>query len=168
RAPLAVARAEHGPVPQLAVERFGVEELRLGQLVAEVVERERAALGDLARGGDGVGQIAEERGHLPRRADVALGVARKQPAGFVERGFQPDAAERVEERLALRAGVADAAAGDESQSAGAGRVDAAAVFTLFLGIEVALHLRVAPVGAEVQGEKHQLLWSSLRERSPPL
>ena len=168
RATVAVARADHGPMPQLAVERFGVEELRFGQLVAEVVERERAALGDLARGRDGVGQIAEQRGHLPRRADVALGIAREQPAGFIERGFQADAAERVEERLSLRAGVADAAPGDRPQAPRAGGIDAAAVFALFLGIEVALHFRVEPVGSEVLGEKHQFLRRAFAERDEPL
>src|SRR5439155_26861282 len=81
---------------------------------------------------------------------------------------QPDAAERVEERLSLRAGVADAAPGDGSQAPRAGRVDAAAVFALFLGIEVALHFRVEPLGAEVLGEEDQLLWRSFTQSDEAL
>src|SRR3989454_481095 len=114
RAAVAPARAVHGPMPQLAVQRLRVQELRLGELIAEIVERVGAAVGDLARQAHRFRQIAESGGDLARRAHVPLGVAREAPARFVQRGLQADASERVEQRLSRRRCVADAGSGADA------------------------------------------------------
>src|SRR5205814_2698180 len=73
RPAIAPAGAVHGPVPQLAVQRLRVQKLRLGELVAQIVERVGPALCDLARQPHRFRKIAELRGYLARGAHGHLG-----------------------------------------------------------------------------------------------
>src|SRR5437870_3305129 len=146
RAAVAPAGAVHGPVPQLTVQRLRVQELRLGELVAEIVERVGAALGDLARQPHRFRQIAELRGDLARGAYVPLGIAREAPARFIQRGLEADASERVEQRLPAWRGMADARAGDDAHAARSRRVDPAAVLALLPRVEMPAHFREQPLG----------------------
>src|SRR2546426_9199205 len=168
RAAVAPAGALHGPVPQLTVQRLRVQELRLGELVAEIVERVGAALGDLARQPHRFRQIAELRGDLARGAYVPLGIAREAPARFIQRGLQADASERVEQRLPAWHGMADARAGDDAHAARSRRVDPAAVLALLPRVEVPAHFREQPLGPEVRGEDHQLLRRACAQRDQVL
>src|SRR5437763_4239670 len=168
RAAVAPAGAVHGPVPQLTVQRLRVQELRLGELVAEIVERVGAALGDLARQPHRFRQIAELRGDLTRGAHVPLGIAREAPARFIQRGLQADARERVEQRLPAWRSMADARAGDDAHAARSRRVDPAAVLALLPRVEVPAHFREQPLGPEVRGEDHQLLRRARAQRDQVL
>ena len=168
RAAVAPVRAVHGPMPQLAVQRLRVQELRLGKLVAEIVERVGAAVGDLARQAHRFRQIAESGGDLARRAHVPLGVAREAPARFVQRGLQADASERVEQRLSRRRCMADAGAGDDAHAPSARRVDPAAVLALLPRVEVPAHFREQPLGPEVCREDHQMLRRARAQRDQAL
>src|SRR2546430_11194561 len=76
--------------------------MRVGALIAQILERERAALRHRAGVADRLGQIAEQRRALRGRADVALGVPAERASGCIERRLQADAGERVVERLELR------------------------------------------------------------------
>ena len=67
------------------------------KFVAEIVERELEPLADDARVGDGFGNVAEERGHLARRAQMARGVRRQQAACVVERGVMANGSEDIEQ-----------------------------------------------------------------------
>src|SRR5207248_2195870 len=98
---------------------------------------------------------------------VTLAVARQAPARRIQRGLEADAGERVEQRLALRRAVADAAACDDLEAARPRSVDASSVLALFARIEVALHLGAQALGAEVCGEEHELLRRAVAERHEP-
>ena len=141
--------------------------MRVGELVAQILERERAALRHRAGVADRLGQIAEQRRALRGRADVALGVPAERASGCIERRLQADAGERVVERLELRRGVADPAAGDHSQAAGARGVESAAVLALLGRIEVALHLGVDRLGAQRAGRGDQLVGRAGGQRDEP-
>src|SRR5438445_3490787 len=168
RAAVAPAGAVHGPMPQLAVPRLRVQELRLGELVAEIVERVGAALGDLARQPHRFRQIAELRGDLARGAYVPLGIAREAPARFIQRGLQADASERVEQRLPAWRSMAAARAGDDAHAARSRRVDPVAVLALLPRVKVPAHFREQPLGPEVRCEDHQLLRRARAQRDQAL
>ena len=78
---VAPARAFVGELAQEATSACGLGHGIARELVAQVGQREIEARGDLARVGDGFGQIGEEPRHLRGRFDVALGIALQQAAG---------------------------------------------------------------------------------------
>ena len=96
--------------------------MRVGELVAQVGQRECAPLRDGAGVPHRVGQVAELRGHFGGRTDVALGIAAQRPPGAVQRRLEPDAGERVVERFQPGHGVADSSSGYHAQAARAGRI----------------------------------------------
>ena len=156
RSAVPLARALERAVPQLAVERGGEAQARIGKPVIEISQRVGAALGDAPRVRDRFGEIPEEPGEVARGADVALGVAAQGAAGAVEGDAFADAGERVVERLSLRGGVVDAAACDERDAPGVPGVDAAAVLALLARVEVALHFGVEASGAQRRGQRDEL------------
>ena len=89
----------------------------LGIFVAQFVERERAARGEIERG---VGQLARiERGEPRARAQVALAVGEERVAAFGERRAQADGRERVLQRAPGAHVHVHVARRDERQSGGA-------------------------------------------------
>src|SRR5207245_4897028 len=95
---VASAGATVGERPQMIDRRLARRERELRKTIAQVRERERAALGDAAALADGLGSVPEERRHLRRRLQVALGVGEQSAPGLVERRAEADAGEDVEER----------------------------------------------------------------------
>ena len=90
---VALADALFDALVKEAVHGFAVGDGVVGKFVAEVVEREFQALAHDARVGEGLGNVAEERGHLARRAQRPHGIAREQAAGLVERSVMADGRE---------------------------------------------------------------------------
>src|SRR5205085_9186370 len=126
------------------------------------------ALGDFARAPDRFRQVAEDPLPLVRGPDMALGIAGELAPRLVEGGLEPDAGERVEERLEARGGMAHSSSGDDAQGPRVGRVDAAAVLALLPGIEVALDFRVEIVVAERARERAQLLGIARAQGDEPV
>ena len=89
-----------------------------GILVAQLVERERAARDEIERG---VGQLARiERGEPRARAQVALAVGEERVAAFGERRAQADRGQRVLQRAPGAHVHVHVARGDERQARGVG------------------------------------------------
>jgi hypothetical protein len=95
-AAVAAACALEGAVPQLTVERRRVLQVGVGELVAEIAERERAPLRHRARIAHRIRNVAEQRRHFRRSANMAFAIPRQRAASRVERRLQADAGERVE------------------------------------------------------------------------
>ena len=76
--------AAPGELLEIALLRLAGRDVVVGELVAEVGERERAALGDRARGAHGRGHVAKQELHLARRLEPALGVGRQAAADLVD------------------------------------------------------------------------------------
>src|SRR5262249_8105533 len=102
-----------------ALEREALEPALLGlarldrearEAVAEVLEREGAALCERARRAQPGRAVGEARDRLAARAQVALLVGGEQAPRAVERGLRAQAGERVEHAAALGARVAHVAA----------------------------------------------------------
>ncbi len=85
--------------------------------VAQLVEREADARGDLDAARDGFGMIAEQPRHLGRRFQMPLGIGEQAEPGLVERHMLADAGEHVLERPALGRVVVHVVGGDERQPA---------------------------------------------------
>ena len=120
----------------------------VGKAVAEILEREARARGDLAGGGDGLRQIGEAPGHLGRGAEVLPGVRRQAPAERLERGPEPDRRQDIEDRSLLGRGVTHASGGDDRQPGLARERHGAAGHELALARPVPLELHVDPIPAE--------------------
>ena len=78
--PVALARADVGDLAQERALRFAGRHRVVGKAVAEIGHRVLQAIGELARARDRAGMIAEQRRHLGRRLQVALGVRREAAA----------------------------------------------------------------------------------------
>ena len=70
----------------------------VGEAIADVLEREGQAHGQLAGIRDGLGEIGEEARHLQAGLEAALVVQRQETAGGVERGLLADAGQHVGQR----------------------------------------------------------------------
>ena len=103
----ALARAEFGEFPEFLRQRFTGSEGKVGKLVAEIAERELAALRDLERVVQCLGKIAETCRHLVGRTQVAFRIRKQQAPRGGERHFMPEATESVEQSFSLRACVTD-------------------------------------------------------------
>src|SRR5207302_3220890 len=95
--PIALACAALGERAQAAARRLAGRERELRKTVAQVRERERAALGDAAALADGVGHVPEQRRHLRGRLQMALDVGEQPPPRLVEGRAEADAGEDVED-----------------------------------------------------------------------
>ena len=119
----------------------------MGEFVAEVAELEVEALGDCEGVGEGVGDVAEEGGHLCGAAEIAVGVEGEEAAGVVEVGVVADGGEEVEDFAVAGLGVADAVGGDGGEVHGAGEAEGGLVAGFFFALVVALEFDVDIVGA---------------------
>ena len=151
RAAPSLARACIGEDAQIAVGRFVRRQRIIGKAIAHVAELEIASFGDRARGGDGAGQIAKQRGHLGRRFQMALAVDPQRAAGFLERGLEPDAGQHVEQP-AIRAAVAYVVGRDNRDSRRVGQRCELAIEALLAGVEMTLQIDVEIFRAENPGE----------------
>ena len=122
------------------------------EAVAEILEREAAARGELAGGEERLREVGEPPGHLGGSAEVALGVRREPPAQRVERGPEPDGRQDVEDRALAGRRVADAAGGDDGEPGLPRERHGAAGPELALARAVPLELHVDPVPAEALDE----------------
>src|SRR5207248_10571659 len=97
--PRAVARAHPalGKLAEVSERRLAGRQRVLREAVAEVLQREAQAQRELARVGEGVGEIVEEARHVRAALEGALAVRLEQPAGAVEIGLLADAREDVGE-----------------------------------------------------------------------
>ena len=123
-----------------------------GKAVAELLEREAAARGDLAGGRERLRQIGEPSGHLDRGAEVALGVRRKTPAEGVQRGPEPDGRQDVDERPLAGCRVQHSARGHDGEPSVARERHGPAGRELALARAVPLELHVEPVPPDGGGE----------------
>ena len=135
-------RTRLGDPPQERDLRLAVGHRIVRKAVAQVREREVEAIGQRARVGHGLRQIAEERLHLLRRLQVALGVGRQAAARMLERGAMPDAREHVVERPRLGRGEAHAVGGQDRHAIRLGRRHEDAVVHLLVAREVPLDLHM--------------------------
>ena len=159
---LAHAR-RHGTVPPA---RAGLDELAevgdlrpavgdrvVGEAVAEILEREAAARGDLAGRGDApAGRSAKRRAISAgaRRWRSAFG-ERRRPSASSGRP-EPDGRQDVEDRALAGRRVTDAAGGDDGEPGLPRERHGAAGHELALARAVPLELHVDPVPAEARDE----------------
>jgi len=96
---------------------------QLGRVfVAQVIQVETAALGDLDRPGDGVGVIGEQPRHFGRRFQMPLRIGEQAITGLVKGAVLADAGEDVLQRPALRHVHVHVVGGDERRAAAPGEV----------------------------------------------
>ena len=149
--PEAGAGAVPGEVAQIGGRRLARRQRVFGEAVAEVGQGEVEPLGELTAGGQGLGEIGEQAGHLGRALEVALAVGGEEAAGGVEGGVVADGGQHVVQRLVLSLSVAHAVGGEEGEAELAGEADQGLVAMLLLAPAVALELDVEPA-AEEMGE----------------
>ena len=121
---------------------------KVREAIAEVLEREGQAQGQLAGGGDGVGQIGEAPRHLEPALELALTVAGEPAAGVIEIGLLADAREDVGQRAPARPAVERLVGGEQRQPRRASQDDEASEIPLLGPIEMTLDLDEAVVAAE--------------------
>ncbi len=143
-------------LPQPRRRRLARGELRFGEAVAEVGEREREAVGEVGRAGDGPGKVAEEGGHLFRPFQVSLRARLEEAAGRIDRGVVADAGEDVEEVLVAPAGIAGAVRGDEGEAMRAGEVEENGIAGLLVADPVPLQLDVETARKECREAREEL------------
>ena len=91
-------------------------------LVAQLVEAERAALGDLYGSREQVGVLGEAAGDFVERPQVPLGVGKEAPACLGERALRADARQHVLEVAALGHVVMHVVGGDERDAGTRGQL----------------------------------------------
>ena len=145
---VAIGGAAPGDRLQITLLRSAVGDGVGGEGVAEIGERERAAVGDRARGAHGGGEIAKQRGHFGGGFQVMLGAGRQAAPDLVDRDAEARAGEDVVNAAAIGRGVTNVVGRDDGdvQRGGLRDHDARAVG---LGrVEMALHLQVQVVGGK--------------------
>ena len=145
---VALAGAGAGQLAQVADRRLAGRQRIVGEAVAEVVEGELAPLGDAPRVGERVRAVAEQRRHLARRLEMALGVGQQAAPGGVQGGLLAQAGEHVEQRAPARQGVAHVVGGDERNAVPVRQRRQGAVESLLGRVEVALQIDVQAAGEE--------------------
>ena len=93
---VAPTRALEGEAPQMLIGGLTGRKREIGEAVAEIGERELAALGDLARVAQRFGQIPKQLAHFGGRLQMTFRVRRQLRPGRVERELLADAGEYVE------------------------------------------------------------------------
>ncbi len=137
---IAAPDAEPGHLLEVALLRFTGRHGITGEGVAEVGERECAALGDGARRAQRRRAIGEQRRHLGGRLEPALAVGRQAAADLVDGGAGARAGEHVVDPLLRRRGVADVVGGDDADPV-RGRLRLGGARAVRLGcLQVALRL----------------------------
>ena len=162
---LGQAGPEAGPGDLLEVLAQGLALGRgeLRQVVALGREFEVAAGGDLAGVLDGVGRVAEDRGHLGGRLEVELVGRELEPVRVRDLAVRLDADQDVLALGVLAAGEVDVVRGHEGQAELAGDGDELGVDGLLLGQAVVHELDVEVAGGEDRGVFPGRLLGLLRE-----
>jgi hypothetical protein len=137
---VALARAVLGEDAQERRLGLARRDRKLREAVAQVRERERAPLGDRARGADPGGAVGEALRHLFPRVQMLLGVAGEQAPHAIEPGLLAQADERIGEHAPVGSGVADVAGGHDGNARGLGQVHGAAIAALLLAPAVPRHV----------------------------
>ena len=119
---VALARALPSEARQLLVGRAAVGHQIGAILVAQLVEAERAALGNLDRAGNRVLIPTEQAPHLVGRLQVALGIGGQAIAGVADRAVLADAGQHVLQRPPPRVVGVDVVGGDERRPASGGQI----------------------------------------------
>ena len=149
---VAIARADLDHLPQKRRLRLARRHRIVGKPVAEIRHRVLQAIRQLARPGDRVGPIAEERRHVRRRLEVALGVRRETPPGLRERGVVMNARDDIEQRPLGRRRKADAVGRDDRHVERRRELDERLVVRFLVAAEVPLQLDVHAVATEQADE----------------
>src|SRR3989475_6902510 len=144
----AVARpdAALGQLAQVAERRLTGGERELRESVSEILQREGEPQRQLSGVGDGVGEISEQRCHLPPALQRALAVREEPTARAIEIGLLTDAREDVGERTTFRTREQRLVGGEERYAGRARERHQALEDLLLLAEKVALDLDEA-VGA---------------------
>src|SRR5262252_1406547 len=124
----------------------------LGETIAEVLEGEAQAQGELAAIGHRGRAIGKEPLHLFRGLEEPLAVAREEPARLLEGDAVADAGERVQERPLPALRHEGRVAGEEEKAAALRFRAQPLVLRLVLAIQIALELGVDVEAAE---ESHE-------------
>ncbi len=94
-----------------------------GELVAEILEVELEALGEVPGIVDRLWEIGEQGGHLLWGFEEALGVAAEERAGAIQQGVVAQAGEGIVERALVLPGEGRAVAGDDRELLGFGEFE---------------------------------------------
>ena len=168
--PVALARPRLRGLAEEGELRLPLRHGVVREAVAEVLEGERQPLGERLGVAEEIGPVGEERGHRLRRLEVALGVLGQEAPRGGERPLLADAGQHVEERPALRRGVAHAVRGDRAQAQRVGQVEEGLVRGLLLPPAVPLHVEEDAAGPESLDDAGQPVGVSAGRpprRSPP-
>ena len=139
---VALARADLREAAQKRDLRLPGRHGIVGKPIAEIGHRVLEPIRQLARRINRLRQVAEERGHLRRRLQVALGVPREPASRRRERHAMMDAREDVEQRTLVRRCEPHAAGGKDRHVIGAGEIDERLVIGLLVVQQVPLQLHV--------------------------
>ena len=118
---IALPRARPGQVHQLLLRAAALAGGLVGILVAQLVEGEVAARGDLQGPRDGLGIGPEQPRHLGRRLQVPFGIGLEAEAGLVDAAVLADASHEVEQGLAPGMVQAHVVGRDQGRGAGPGQ-----------------------------------------------
>src|SRR5499427_332737 len=124
----------------------------LGEAIAEVLEGEAQAQGELAAIGHRGRAIGKEPLHFLRRLEEPLAIAREEPARLLEGDAVTDAGERVQERPLPALRHEGRVAGEEQEPAALRFRAQPLVLRLVLAIQIALELGV---DVEATEEPHE-------------
>jgi hypothetical protein len=142
--PVALGRALPGHRLQEALLGLPRGDRIAGEGVTQVGQGELAAVGQVQGGPQGVRAIAEQRRHLGRGLEVALGVPQQAPANLIDVGLRAGAGQHVLHPALLGPGVVDVVGGHQRDPQGLGPGGGGPVAAGLLVVQVALELGVDP------------------------
>ena len=145
---VAVAGAAPGQIAQVLEGRRVRGQRKIREAIAEVLQREGQAQGQLAGALQRLRQIAEALGHLQPALEIALAVAGQQAPGAIEVGLLAYAREHIGHRAAAGAAVQRLVARHQRQPRLARQRDQPLQAALLRAIEMTLDLDEAVVPAE--------------------
>ena len=97
-----------GDLAQVGHHRLARRNRIVGELVAEILQRELKPCSEILCVAYCLGEVAKKSGHLGRTFEMPLGIGIKQPAGLVKHCLLANASKRIEQSTAGLFGVADA------------------------------------------------------------
>ena len=145
---VSIARADLGHLPQERRLRLAWRNRIVREPVTEIGHRVLQAIRKLARAGDGVRPIAEERGHVRGRLEVSLGVRRESAPRLRERGVVVNARDDIEQRPLGRRRKPHAVGRDDGHVERRREMDERLVVGFLVAAEVPLQLDVHAAAAE--------------------
>ncbi len=124
----------------------------VGELIAEMLQREAEPERQLARVRHGLGAVEEEPLHHPPALHESLAVPREQPAGLIERGVLSHAGQHVEQMPIPASDGARLVGGEERQAEALGLHPEPLVARLLAAVQMTLKLHVH-VEAAIDGDE---------------